>query len=1244
MKNYFISKFFMVSSKVRHILSLSLKVLVRPAHSGFFIRITNLLRRFEKFPIFYPLALLLICSILFGRLLLSEGTYGMYSDWPIPPLNLQIKQQVVQDVFYVWSPNYLGYERVRQAGNYIDLVSFVVSYVFGVGGEIITKYPILLLFLIPQISYFVLRKFNIGRFYSFVGSFYYSLSVPFLFDSLISGYLKFIVSYSAFPLFSLYLYKIVISDKFSAKNFILFTLSYVAVATSLNFFFIVLLPVVVFSFLAFLRKRLNLKFGVLLAGQLSLAILLTVLSQATAFFVPVYDLVFKSSDEGIRSLQSGLVTFLTFSHPVILNAFRQFSASINFYERNYPIYGKEYLLSNLYFSLSLSLIFISVIFNSKKRDLHITGFYISAILSVFILKGINPPFGAINAIFYKLPLMAVLRNISYITFITSFSYAFLLAYSSQNLHKLIRNKHAYRIFPLTLLLFLYVGIYPLRHTEFFATLKTFKVHDEEESLYRSLYSKKGSFYVYNIPHLSPFYYKDAVGNLVGPGFNTFVSNPAKPSLYSGMLLVGTSHHFDAFLNNSIYYKTDDSILPLLMLANIRYVIINPHFESVFPQFINTDSNKWFKSVDSLQSIRRNEHFSELVRDQSLSLGDVDAYEVPAYENTDLALMNNLFLNVGNYRAYVDHFYLFNKQFDGVFVNDYRSSVKDLIKFIQFTQTGKLDAVGAFIDSRYKYQPGTYLDKNRNKANQEWAQLFRGEYWWYDYVVSADTESLLVSSTEASRFSFPIEMEKDKKYILLAKLLFSRSGSEIVFRLNGSAAGKIITKETSYRGAKYVSVSEITSDRDDNTLSFTSASGTNSIYEIIVVPVKELATALENVDKIISEFPVILSYTADSENGVGAENSMFDFYYSRRSFGVPTSQKLIVDIPGPGNYDLRVRLKKRRTTLSENLEMEYFKIVRPGTSIVQKIIKPSDSKNLELCVSTTYISSATNKPSNGIPEKQLNISVRSENTNQSIFSGKLLATRSYSPGDWFYNCFSLDGAAIKDSGNENFTLYLTSDSKDVMWAVPYRSDAGSELGYSIKYRLNGESNDNTAILKASSENFNTSKRINLQNDELVVLSEQQYFQEGTRNFYFDCGLNCTVDRIYMTKGTSFSDLINEENEKMIPRLEKYKNGHIEFSFERNLIKKGILLFKQSYNPSWQLSQNVVVKGEHLVLNGYQNGWIILDAGDKVRGKIVFQKQSIYNIANVISFAVLTVLLISSTLLFVYKKRQNYETNK
>jgi len=1243
MKNYLISNSFGVILRAKQILVLLIKLINKLSHNTYFIKIQKLWHRFEKLPSFYPLALLLVATVLFGRFLVNEGTYGMFSDWPIPPLNLQIKQQVIQDVFFVWSPNYLGYERVRQTGSYIDLVSLAVSYVFGVGGEIISKYPIVLLFLIPQISYFALRKFGIERFYSFVGALYYSLCVPFLFDSLVSGYLKFIVSYSAFPLFLWCLYKLVISEKFKIKNFIFFTLSYIAVATSINLFFIVLLPISVFFFLGLLKRNLDIKFGMLLAGQLAISVLVTALAQATAFFPPIYDLVFKSSGEGIRSLQNGLVTFLTFSHPVILNAFRQFSASINYYERNYPIHGKEYLLSNLYFALTLSLIFGGIIFNRRKRDLHVVGFYICAVLSVFILKGVNAPFGNINALFYKLPLMAVLRNISYITFISGFSFAFFLSYSSQNVQKLIKLKFVQYLFRFTLLFLLYVGIYPLRHPQLFEALKMFKVHEEEKSLYSALNSEKGTYYVYNIPHLSPFYYKDAEGNLIGPGFNTFVSNPAKPTLYSGMLNAGVSHHFDAFLNNSVYYKTDDSILPLLTLANIKYIVIDPHFESVFPKFINTDSNKWFKSLNSLQSVQINKHFSELTRDTSLSFSDVVTYKVPNYENTDLVFISGLFLNVGSYRSYVDHFYLFNKQYDGIFVNDYKDSVRDLIKFIQFSQTGKLDLAAAFIDQKFKYQPGTYLDKNRNKATQEWAQLFRGEYWWYDYVVSADNESLLVSSKDASRFSFPVHMERGKKYLLLAKVLFSNSGSDLLFGLNGSQVGNIITKEESYRGVKYKLVSEVVSDKDDNILSFSSSGATNSVYEILVVPIVEFTSAVAKADKIISELPVLLSYVSDSENGVGAENSMFDFYYSRSSVSSSTAQEVIIDIPKSDNYELQVRLKKRELTFSENLDMEYFKIIDPGITVTQKIIKPDNYTNLELCISTTYISSATRELSNGVPEKQLNISILSERTNQEVFSQNLDPMLSYSAGDWFYHCFSLDEKATRNVGKENLVLYLTSDSKDVMWGVPYRIDTGSDFGYSIKYKLSGVLNDSPSILKVSAKNFSVSKSVDFQDGSLIVLAENQYFTEGPQTFFFNCGINCVVDRVYMLKGASSQDIITEGTGKIVPKIENYKNGHVEFSLEDNFIGKGAMLFKQSYNTSWELLQNGGTKAEQLMLNGYQNGWVLPDSSDKIQGKIIFKKQLIYNFANIISFSVLIVMSISAILLSIYKAEFKHETD-
>ena len=372
--------------------------------------------------------------------------------------------------------------------------------------------------------------------------------------------------------------------------------------------------------------------------------------------------------------------------------------------------------------------------------------------------------------------------------------------------------------------------------------------------------------------------------------------------------------------------------------------------------------------------------------------------------------------------------------------------------------------------------------------------------------------------------------------------------------------------------------------------------------------------------------------------------MFDFYYSRPVSSAPTSQELTIDIPRSDNYDLLVRLKKRKVTLYENLEMEYFKIIHPGTSIVQKIIKPNNYKNLEFCISTTYISSATNKPSNGIPEKKLNISIRSENTNQNIFSENLNAIESYSPGDWFYNCFSLDEGAVKGTRNESLILYLTSDSKDVMWGVPYRSDIESELGYSIKYQLNGVSNDSSSILKVSAENFGVSKRVDFQDDTLVVLTEKQYFQEGPQTFYFDCGTNCVVDRVYMSKGTSLYDVTAEGNGKIIPILEKYKNGHIEFLLEKNFIGKGVLLFKQSYNHSWELFQNENTNGEHLVLNGYQNGWVISNINDKVQGKIIFRKQSIYNLANIVSLTVLIALATSAILLSLYKTRSKHETNK
>ena len=73
MKNYLISNSFGVILRAKQILVLLIKLINKLSHNTYFIKIQKLWHRFEKLPSFYPLALLLVATVLFGRFLVNDA-------------------------------------------------------------------------------------------------------------------------------------------------------------------------------------------------------------------------------------------------------------------------------------------------------------------------------------------------------------------------------------------------------------------------------------------------------------------------------------------------------------------------------------------------------------------------------------------------------------------------------------------------------------------------------------------------------------------------------------------------------------------------------------------------------------------------------------------------------------------------------------------------------------------------------------------------------------------------------------------------------------------------------------------------------------------------------------------------------------------------------------------------------------------------------------------------------------------
>lgn len=1177
------------------------------------------------------LALYVVIGFLVFKNVIFNGlTIGIKSDWPIPSLNTQILQQVRDDVFSAWSSNYFGYERVRQTGNYVDLFVGFIARTFGVGGDVISKYPFFLIILSGIVCFYVLRKFGIDDRASFIGGIFYTYGVPFLYDSMINGYLKFLVCYAFFPVFFYFAFKTLGNKSFSLKNTLFLAFFYVLFSTALNFFFIGFLFLLFIFLFDAIRARFNIKYLIVKTVEIFTATSIVVLVQATAFLLPLYNLFFLEPGSTINSLKSSLVTFLTFAHPKTLEAFKLFFVIDNFFERSAPDYGIKQILYLVYYALVFVLVFGNFFIARKSREVFYT--ITLLVLLLFVIKGVNLPFGYINMSFYRLPLMAVVRNISYLYLVIGFCYTFLIA----NLLSFIFGKLSkvqiltYIVWPLIAAFVIFSS--PVMHLTFFDNLSYFKTTENEKKNFDMLASESGDFNIYQLPTPSPFNHMDpTLKKNAGPGFNPYVTNPPKPTLTSAVN-DGNNPGANATVFNTTFFPYTDGLNYLLNIFNVKYITFNTKFKSLYPTFIISASNTWFKSLvlnDSLiENLKRFGIFLKPFGDSA----SLYSYKIPNYTDSKITFTRNLILDVGSYenlrtRGNIQGLDVGN--INGVFVEDYKEPLSKYISLIHLDNSSLLDFAMGLVDSKYKYQPGNFMDINRNDPRKEWTPIFHGQYWWYDPILVQNENSVIYLSKEGNRtYEIPVGFVKNEKNLIFAKVLKSIDSGDIRFYVDEKPLGVVPTKSLDFKGFSYMKVGEITPLVSDGIIKFEASEGTNSVSNLVIIPESVFSTSAEKAGSLLTQKPVLLTYNANVSEGIGENNSLFDFYYARVNLP-PTSDSLTMNIPKSGLYDLSVLMSRRKRAFDENLRSIYFKTVSLDHDLTQNFTVSEDLDSPELCLSYSYIDIRLDRPSTRVADKPLEISIIDNASGAVLLHKQLASEKIYSEGDWLYDCMDFDTEGITGFGPKNVSLTLSSKSKKIVWGIPYDSDV-SETGYKIKYQLNGYSKANdTAITAKVNGNVYTRNLSNSTNRWIVDFGK---IHVGKGNIHIDlnCSGECLIQKVYLREQFKLvADNQYADYTKMSPSEYKFVFSDIK---EPN----GVLIFKESLSPSWKVFGLKV--GEQIQLNGFQNAWIVSgavgqDAGQKIEGRLFFVKQTIYDISNILSFLVLGVLVCGLSFILV-----------
>ncbi|MBM3205546.1 DUF3367 domain-containing protein [Candidatus Shapirobacteria bacterium] len=134
---------------------------------------------------------------------------------------------------------------------------------------------------------------------------------------------------------------------------------------------------------------------------------------------------------------------------------------------------------------------------------------------------------------------------------------------------------------------------------------------------------------------------------------------------------------------------------------------------------------------------------------------------------------------------------------------------------------------------------------------------------------------------------------------------------------------------------------------------------------------------------------------------------------------------------------------------------------------------------------------------------------------------------------------------------------------------------------------------------------------------------------TVNLYDDV----RVERIFTKPILLKGPLLKEA--KNLPNIQFTKLRPTKYQVDvKNATEPYFLVFSESYHPGWQAS----VEGEHLMINGFANGWFIKKTGD-YQIILDFRPQKIYYISMSIS-----VLAFLTAMIFLLSKRRKNEGKK
>jgi hypothetical protein len=704
----------------------------------------------------YLIALLVyfvISLIVLGEILLSPGTIGFFHDWFIGPYH-EMNKSWANNGLYIWDSQ-IGY-KVYDTDWIIKLTLLPIPFL---GGELLSKGLLVLIVTLSGFGAFCLgRRLKLSWYASFAAGILYIFS-PIIFTRIIAGHLYYLIGYFLTPLIlSTFLQG---KEQNNRKYFIVAGLLLSFAVIQIQFFVLVFIILLIFTLLDFKQVK---KVAIGLFIVFSITFLITY----SPILLPQLLLKGAELPFNVNQLLSydALVTASDLAKSFRLLGYEaQPYSYLNLGTSNDPIATNTGLMPSWIFYLDFILPIIGFSVLLFRKDRYTISLAVIAIIGVYLLKGLNPPFPGVFEFLFKHGFYSF-RELWHIAFLYCFAITFLIAIFIERILKLKFKLHFKVILSASLISIIVVANgYPLLLGNFAGYFQTYSLPTEYQTLYNK-FSSDPNYNVLILPYVNPIRYDSLSLRGIDP-FVTDTSNMIFPTHFGGR--ASPTNPASIWLLSSIQENKTDNLGKVLSGFGIKYVILRKDFVSYYPGYTPLNSlplfrQKWYTplepildSQNDLKVISNNPQYKIYENQNNVSKIFVPVTTGGGLSDFDSFLLLSKFSSLSNVALYPS----VSDRDSLIFIDDKREANMSKNDFVEINKyANSFDARNGWTDSISSFG--------------------------YDHILTSRVHQGLFSDSPNSEVSFELPHGYENKQVeIWVKALSWEQGGKINVQLDGT---------------------------------------------------------------------------------------------------------------------------------------------------------------------------------------------------------------------------------------------------------------------------------------------------------------------------------------------------------------------------------------------------------------------------------------------------------------------------